>query len=55
LLITQKIEDPAKKKAITDFLQWMLADGQNMLEALAYARLPQEVIALEKRAIAKIQ
>ncbi len=30
LLIPEKIADPAKKKAIKDFLNWMLADGQNM-------------------------
>src|SRR5712691_6856977 len=40
LLIPSKIADPAKKKAITDFIQWMLGDGQNMVEAPAYARLP---------------
>ena len=55
LLIPSKIADPAKKKAIMDFLQWMLADGQTMVEALSYARLPKPVIDMEKRAIAKIQ
>jgi len=55
LLIPQKIADPAKKKVITDFLQWMLGDGQKMVEALSYARLPQEVIAMEKKSIATIQ
>jgi phosphate transport system substrate-binding protein len=55
LLIPQKINDPAKKKAISEFLEWMLGDGQNMVEALAYARLPQEVIAMEKKALSKIQ
>src|SRR6266481_96329 len=37
LLIPSKIQDQAKKKALKDFLQWMLTDGQNMVEALAYA------------------
>jgi len=55
LLVPVKIEDPAKKKGITDFLQWMLTDGQNMVEALSYARLPQEVIAMEQKTIAKIE
>ena len=55
LLIPSKIVDPAKKKAITDFLQWMLGDGQNMVEALSYARLPKPVVDMEKKAIAKIQ
>ena len=55
LLIPSKIADPAKKKAIVDFLKWALADGQNMTEALHYAKLPKEVIAKEMKAISKIQ
>ena len=55
LLIPSKIADPAKKKAIKDFLTWMLADGQKMTEALSYAQLPKPVIAKEVKAIAKIQ
>jgi phosphate transport system substrate-binding protein len=55
LLIPEKITDPAKKKAITEFLKWMVADGQKMTEALAYAQLPKTVIAKETKAIAKIQ
>jgi phosphate transport system substrate-binding protein len=55
LLIPEKISDPAKKKAIKDFLTWMLADGQKMTEPLAYASLPKAVVAKEEKAIAKIQ
>jgi phosphate transport system substrate-binding protein len=55
LLIPQKIADPNKKKIITDFLHWMMTDGQNMAEALSYARLPKEVQQQEMKAIAKIQ
>jgi phosphate transport system substrate-binding protein len=55
LLIPSKIPDPTKKKAITDFLQWMLTDGQGMVEALSYAKLPQEVVAMEQKAIAGIE
>jgi phosphate transport system substrate-binding protein len=55
LLIPNKIPDAAKKKAIVDFLNWMLADGQNMVEALSYARVPKPVVDMEKKAIAKIQ
>ena len=55
LLIPAKIQDQAKKKAIKDFLQWMLSDGQNMVEALSYARLPNEVIAMEQKAIPGIE
>jgi phosphate transport system substrate-binding protein len=55
LLIPEKISDPVKKKAIKDFLTWMLADGQMMTEPLAYAKLPKAVVAKEVKAIAKIQ
>ena len=55
LLIPSKIEDAAKKKALTEFLHWMFNDGQNMVEELSYARLPQEVVAMAQKTIAHIQ
>jgi phosphate transport system substrate-binding protein len=55
LLIPSKIQDPAKKKAIKDFLAWMLADGQKMTEALLYAPLPKAVVTKELKQIDKIQ
>jgi len=55
LLIPDKIPDPAKKKVIVDFLQWMLTDGQTMAEALSYAKLPPEVVAMEQKVIPTIQ
>jgi phosphate transport system substrate-binding protein len=55
LLVPSKIADPAKKKALVDFVKWMLGDGQNMTEALAYAKLPKTVVAKELKAISKIQ
>src|SRR5262249_14435336 len=55
LLIPNKIPDAAKKKAITDFLNWMLTDGQNMVEALAYSKLPAPVVVMVKKQITKIQ
>ena len=55
LLIPEQIQDPAKQKAITEFLSWMLTSGQDMTEALTYARLPKEVVAKEKKAIGKVK
>jgi len=55
LLVPSKIEDQAKKKAIVDFLKWMLSDGQNMVEALSYAKLPSEVVAMEQKAISGVE
>jgi phosphate transport system substrate-binding protein len=55
LLIPAKIDDPTKKKAIKDFLQWMLTTGQNDAEGLSYAKLPKDVVARELKAIAQVE
>jgi len=55
LLIPSKFSDAAKRDALKGFVEWMLADGQNYAESLAYAKLPQEVIAKEVKALSKIQ
>ena len=55
LLIPEKFSDSAKRDALKGFVTWMLGDGQNYAEALSYARLPKEVVAKEKKELAKIQ
>ncbi len=55
LLVPEKISDAAKRDAIKGFLKWMVTDGQNYAEGLAYAKLPKEVVAMETKAIDKIQ
>jgi phosphate transport system substrate-binding protein len=55
MLIPSQITDPAKKKAITDFLTWMLGDGQKDCQALSYAPLPAAVGTKEKKQIAQIK
>jgi phosphate transport system substrate-binding protein len=55
LLVPARITDGVKRKTITDFLHWMLTDGQGMAEPLAYARLPKEVISKEVKAISGIR
>jgi phosphate transport system substrate-binding protein len=55
LLIPQKFSDAAKRDAIKGFVSWMLTDGQNDTEALSYAKLPKEVVAMEKQALTKVQ
>jgi phosphate transport system substrate-binding protein len=55
LLIPRNIQDPNKKKIITDFLHWVLTDGQKYAEPLAYAPLPKTVQAKELKAISQIQ
>jgi len=54
LLVPSKIDDPAKKKAIVDFLHWMLKDGQDMVESLNYAKLPKAVVTKEIKAISQV-
>lgn len=55
LLIPEKFSDGTKRDAMKGFLTWMLADGQGYAEQLAYAKLPKEVVAKEKTALAKVQ
>ena len=55
LLIPAQIQDAGKREAIKGFLNWMLADGQNDCEALAYSKLPAAVVTKEKKQIALIQ
>ena len=55
LLIPDKIGDAAKKKSITDFLQWMMTTGQGDAQGLSYAPLPKQVVAKEQKQIALIK
>jgi len=55
LLIPSKFNDSAKRDAVKDFLKWMMTDGQQYCEGLAYAKLPKEVVTKEMKAIAQIQ
>lgn len=54
LLIPANISDATKRQTVINFLRWMLTDGQGMVEALDYARLPRAVVAIEMRHIAEI-
>jgi len=55
LLIPAQISDAGKRDAVKGFLKWMLNEGQDYNEGLAYARLPKPVIAKELKAISLIQ
>jgi phosphate transport system substrate-binding protein len=43
LLIPTHFADPAKGKAVADFLMWMLAKGEGEAAGLGYAPLPKPV------------
>ncbi|MDQ2840475.1 MAG: phosphate ABC transporter substrate-binding protein PstS [Acidobacteriota bacterium] len=55
LLIPSKIPDGSKYKAITGFLNWAITTGQNDVESLDYAKLPQSVVAKEKTQMTQIK
>jgi len=44
-LVYQNMDDPAKGKAVADFIWWALHDGQQYSGKLLYAPLPKEVVA----------
>jgi phosphate transport system substrate-binding protein len=55
MLIPSEIKDPAKKKAVTEFLNWMVTTGQKYCADLGYAPLPKEVVSKELKQIALIK
>jgi phosphate transport system substrate-binding protein len=55
LLIPTHFNDPAKGKAVKDFLTWMLDHGESEAAGMGYAPLPKQVQDMERKTIAKIQ
>lgn len=55
LLVPSRISDSSKRNAIVGFLKWALTRGQNSVEALDYAKLPQQIVVQEEKQIARIQ
>jgi len=55
LLVPSQSKTPANGKILTDFLNWMVTDGQTMTTSLAYAPLPENVAAKEKEAIKQVK
>jgi phosphate transport system substrate-binding protein len=54
LLIPAQSKDAGKGKILSDFVNWMLADGQKMTADLTYAPLPDAVVAKVKEASKQI-
>jgi phosphate transport system substrate-binding protein len=54
LLIPEQAKDAKKGKIISDFLGWMVTDGQKMTNQLSYAPLPASVVEKVKAAIKQI-
>jgi len=54
LLIPVQSKDAARGKIISDFLTWMLDEGQKMTKDLTYAPLPDSVVAKIKETIKQV-
>ena len=54
LLIPVHIADATKRDAIKAFLNWMLTDGQSMVESLDYGQLPESVKKINEEHISLI-
>jgi len=55
LLIPEQSKDAAKGKILSDFLNWMVTDGQKMTNALSYSPLPDNVAQKVKEAIKTVK
>ncbi len=55
LLVYEKQKDSVKGKAIVEFLNWMLLEGQSFASDLGYAPLPTEVNQMVRKTVAKIK
>jgi phosphate transport system substrate-binding protein len=54
LLVYQDAKDPAKQKAIADFIAWAMTKGQDEAASLNYARLPDAVVKVNQTNILKL-
>ncbi len=54
LLVPVQAKDPSRGKILTDFLNWMVTDGQRMTNQLSYAPLPANVAEKVKAAIKQV-
>lgn len=54
MLVPRSISNGAKRDALKGFLNWMLTDGQTMVQSLDYAPLPDQVKSKELAQISEI-
>src|SRR5262249_31330743 len=54
LLVYRDQKDQAKGKALAEFIQWAMHDGQGMAESLDYARLPDALIKVNEGNLMKL-
>jgi phosphate transport system substrate-binding protein len=54
LLVYKDQKDPAKAKALADFIRWAIHEGQDMVESLDYAKLSPTVIRVDEANLQKL-
>jgi phosphate transport system substrate-binding protein len=55
LLVPSSWSDQTKKNAMVGFLKWAISTGQNSVESLQYAKLPEAVVQKEKAQINEVK
>jgi phosphate transport system substrate-binding protein len=54
VLLPETSKDPAKGKILSEFLKWMLDEGQKFAPQLSYAPLPSSVVEKARAAIQQV-
>jgi phosphate transport system substrate-binding protein len=55
LLVYQNQKDKEKGKIMTEFMHWMLTEGQKLTAELSYAPLPKGIVDMEMDAVGKVK
>jgi phosphate transport system substrate-binding protein len=54
LLVYQDQKDPARARALANFIDWAIHDGQSLAEGLEYARLPEALVKVNEASLRKL-
>jgi len=54
LLVYRDQKDPAKGKALVDFIRWAMDEGQTYADDLSYAKLPDAVIKVNRATLGSL-
>jgi len=54
LLVYQDQKDPARARALANFIDWAIHDGQTLAESLEYARLPEALVKVNEVNLKKL-
>jgi len=54
LLVYQDQKDPARARALANFIDWAIHDGQALAESLEYARLPEALVKVNEVNLKKL-